>query len=89
MQYAFLFRIKLTSQELLSAPIVKLTLTFAQLTEDGLNSRIGLSARMNAEDIEVGAEVVPTLPQKMEVLIAMGTIRSHYSAPVVASLMVH
>ena len=87
MHYASLFRIKLSSQELLTAPSVELT--FAQLTEDGLNSRIGLSARMNAEDIEVGAEVVPTPPQKMEVLIAMGTIRSRYSAPVVVSLMVH
>ena len=66
MQYASLFRIKLTSQELLAAPIFKLTLTFAQLTEDCLNSLISLSARLHAEeDLKVEAEVVLTLLQQM------------------------
>ena len=59
------------------APIVKLTLTFVQLTEDCLNSRIGLSARLHAEeDLKVEAEVVPTLLQHLEGLVAMETTQN-------------
>ncbi|XP_063677900.1 uncharacterized protein LOC134813899 [Bolinopsis microptera] len=53
------------------------TLTLAQLTEVGLNSGNGLSALLHAEeDLKVEVEVVPTLLQKKEGLIAMETIRN-------------
>ena len=56
-------------------------LTLAPLTEDGLTFLIGLSALLHVtEDLKVEAEVVPTLPQQMEVLIVMEMIQNPKTA---------
>ena len=99
MQYASFFLADLfskscwqnsNSQLKLCAPIVKLTLTFAQLTEDCLNSLIGLSARLHAEeDLKVEAEFVPTLLQHLEGLVAMETIRNLETATLALALGDH
>ena len=60
-----------------------------QLTEDGLTSLTGLSARLYAEkDFKVEAEVVPTLPQQMEGLIAMETVRNLKPAAMALALCI-